>query len=82
MTGEVRRPLVHIPGDAVGGGLRVDVLRDGQVRVRALPSGPDLLTGTLEEAAVLAGMLPGLSPAVLEALDWELGLMGLRGEGG
>lgn len=51
------------------------------MRLRVLPSGPDMFAQTLEEAAVLAWMLPGVRPAVLEALDWELGLLGLRGGG-
>jgi len=81
MTDEVRRPLLHLPGEEGSGGLRVDVMGDGQVRLRVLPSGPDMFAETLEEAAVLAWTLPGVSPAVLEALDWELDLMGLRGDG-
>ncbi|MPY66632.1 hypothetical protein F8S09_07980 [Deinococcus sp. SDU3-2] len=82
MTGEVRRPLLNIPGDEAGRGLRVDLLTDGRVRVRVLPAGPDLWAGTLEEAAALAGMLPGVSPAALEQLAWELDLMALRGGDG
>ncbi|WP_027460286.1 hypothetical protein [Deinococcus murrayi] len=70
MTSEVRRPLLHIPGDTGGGGLRVDLMTKGQVSV--LPSGPDLWTETLEEAAVLAEMLPGVSGRALERLGWEL----------
>lgn len=82
MTREVRRPLLNIPGDGAGRGLRVDVMVGGQVRVRVLPVGPDLWAETLEEAAALAGMLPGVSGAALEELAWELELMGLRGAGG
>lgn len=82
MTSEVRRPLLHIPGDEAGRGLRVDVMADGQVRVRVLPDGPDLWAGTLEEAAALAGTLPGVGGTVLEQLAWELDLMALRGGDG
>ncbi|WP_158679930.1 hypothetical protein [Deinococcus sp. NW-56] len=82
MTSEVRRPLLHIPDDQAGRGLRVDLMTDGQVRVRVLPAGPDLWAETLEEAAALAGMLPGVSPAVLEQLGWELELMAMRGGDG
>ncbi|MDL2344372.1 hypothetical protein QOL99_09420 [Deinococcus sp. MIMF12] len=82
MTDEIRRPLLNIPGDEAGRGLRVDVMTDGRVRVRVLPTGPDLWAGTLEEAAALAGMLPGVSPAALKQLAWELDLMAMRGENG
>jgi len=82
MTSEIRQPLLHVPGDDTGAGLRVDLMVGGQVRLRVLPSGPDLRTETLDEAAVLAGTLPGLSTRVLEQFGWELDLMGLRGGDG
>ena len=82
MTSEVRRPLLNIPGDEAGRGLRLDVMVGGRVRVRVLPAGPDLWAETLEEAAALAGMLPGVSPAALEQLSWELDLLALRGGDG
>lgn len=78
----VLRGLFNLRSEDGRSGVRVDMLQDGQVRLRVRsPYGTqDALCSTLEEMTLYAAMEPTLNAELYEKLMWELNLTGLRGE--